>query len=386
MRIKALLILCFLFFIKPVLAGDPPILMSPSNDSIVISSKLEWQIPTYSLYSGGSPYMIQVDDQQSFANPEKNNIYLKNNYYTPQLNPGVWHWRVKAKDINGTWSDWSLTWLFTLQTSTPSPTPTSTSQPTPTFTSTPTPTSTPQSTSLFVISSSQTQINSDQSINITVDLSLSNKPNTKFYLKGAFRKPGSTNYFGFTKVGNNWIKNSSTYSDQHPITTDQSGNWTGNLEIKADAEDTGYTGSDDYSLKIGRYDSTDSSPSVVWASNELTIKIIAVSSQSTNATTITPTPTVNLSTTPIPSTAATTSTRNKIASVSQTPKTYQNATVAGIKTTANKSASPSSYLNNKKGGGLNPFIFTGSIFILIGISTVGYIYLKKNANIHFKIR
>lgn len=378
MRIKALLILCFLFFIKPVLAGDPPILMSPSNDSIVISSKLEWQIPTYSLYSGGSPYMIQVDDQQSFANPEKNNIYLKNNYYTPQLNPGVWHWRVKAKDINGTWSDWSLTWLFTLQTSTPSPTPTSASQPTPTFTSTPTPAPL-QSTSLFAISSSQSQINSDQSINTTVNLSLSNKPNTKFYLKGAFRKPGSTNYFGFTKVGNNWIKNSSTYSDQHPITTDQSGNWTGNLEIKADAEDTGYTGSDDYSLKIGRYDSTDSSPSIVWASNELTIKINSISNQNTDSNSPTATP--------LPTPIATILAINKTVSVTQRPKiTNYNATVAGVQTIASSSASSSSKLADKKGWKFNPFIFTGSIFILIGISTVGYIYLKKNANIHFKIR
>lgn len=93
--------------IKPVLAGNSPALLSPADNATVTSSRLEWQTPSYPLYNNGNPYMIQVDDQESFADPEKDN-YLTNNYYTPQLNFGKWYWRVKAKDSMETWSDWSI--------------------------------------------------------------------------------------------------------------------------------------------------------------------------------------------------------------------------------------------------------------------------------------
>lgn len=118
-----------------------PLLVSPQNNTTVNSSRLEWQIPSYSLYNNGSPYMVEVDDQESFADPEKDNIYRTNNYYTPQLNPGLWYWRVKAKDSSGTWSDWSNIWSFTLIEATPTPEPT----PTPTATTTSIPTQTPTS-------------------------------------------------------------------------------------------------------------------------------------------------------------------------------------------------------------------------------------------------
>jgi hypothetical protein len=101
--------------------------------------------------------------------------------------------------------------------------------------------------------------NSDQSFSIQVNLS-GDKPSSEIYLKGAFFKGGSTNYFGKTFVLGSWIKNSATYSSQQKITTDGSGNWSGSIQIMPDSEDSGFTGTGDYSFKMAKYTSSGSGP------------------------------------------------------------------------------------------------------------------------------
>src|SRR5688572_15168547 len=119
MKFKFLYSILFslLIFLFPpnAFAGDPPQLLSPSDGSTTSSSKLEWQIPSYSLYSGNN-FRVQVDDDVSFSSLNKD-YYTDNNYYTPTLADGVWYWRVKAKDVDGVWSDWSSIWSFNLSSS-----------------------------------------------------------------------------------------------------------------------------------------------------------------------------------------------------------------------------------------------------------------------------
>lgn len=147
--------------------------------------------------------------------------------------------------------------------------------PSPTASPTPSPSSSSSSstTSSFTISGVPSTLDSDKSFSASINLSLPNYPNTKFYLKGVFKKPDSSNYFGQTKVNSSWIKNSSTYSDQFSIITDSSGNWSGTIDVQIDSFDSGYTGSGDYIFKVGRYSDSGSGPT--W-SNEQNIKINAV--------------------------------------------------------------------------------------------------------------
>lgn len=247
-------------------AIGPPTLTSPANNSTVTSTTLNWSSSETNLATS-NPFRIQVDDAQSFpsATIEKD-YYTANTHYTPVLSSGTWFWRVKVKDINNTWSDWSEVWQFTLGSSlTPSPNsgqattqpePTSTPVPTPPPTATPIPTDIPTPTKAS-LSFNATDIpeQSDGASAFTVSVSLNNaKPNSTYYLKGAFIKTGSSNYFGLTKNNGNWIKNSQNYSQQPAIITDNQGNWTGSLELMPDTSDAGFTGEDNYNLKVARYE------------------------------------------------------------------------------------------------------------------------------------
>ncbi len=144
------LILAFIYLligVRPVLAGDPPILINPANNSTVSSSKLQWQTPSYAVCQSYSAYRIQVSNNSAFPSSSiYRDSYTSNTYYTPQLSLGSWYWRVMARDETcNQWSNWSDAWSFTLMSATPSPSPTSTptSTPSPKQTTKPSSVSTP---------------------------------------------------------------------------------------------------------------------------------------------------------------------------------------------------------------------------------------------------
>lgn len=371
MRIKYIILtlLYLLFGVNNIYAITAPVLISPSDNATVTSSKLEWQEPSYQLYST-NPYRVQVNNNPSFSPSSSiyRDTYKTTTTYTPVLTYGTWYWRVKAKNSDGIWSDWSSTWSFTLLINSSSPSPT----PSPTSTPTPTPTTAPNS-NIFVISNTPTQINSDQSFTTSVNLSLSDKPNTNFYIKGAFKHPDKpNNYFGLTKVGEEWIKNSSSSTNQFPIKTDQSGNWSGLLEVKIDPEDSGYLGSGNYIFKVARYDP------LIW-SNEATIYInnveIAQESSSNNQTSIEVTANPSPTTTPVLTKSSTT----------QLKSSTKMASVAGISKNAipsTSSSSPSAEIKVSPEKQNNPFISTGIIFIISGVGSLGYLILRKNETIY----
>ena len=249
--------------------------------------------------------------------------------------------------------------------------------PTPTPSASPTlsPSIQPSTTSstLFTISNTPSQINSDQSFSAKVNLSLPSNPSSPFYLKGAFKKSDSSNYFGLTKVSNSWVKNGSGYSDQFKITTDSSGNWSGNLEVQPDSEDSGFTGSGDYTFKIGRYNSSGSGPT--WG-NETTINITAVNIDQGG------TETINASSenSPTQSTPSPSTLKNNASLPSQLKSSknilYKIATVAGISSDSTTSSIPIKE-GIKSAKQFNGFLIAGFLLLICGFGCIGYVYLLK---------
>lgn len=354
-------LLGFLFIAYPVSAIETPTLISPANNSTVTS------IPTFSwqAIAGSIGYNILIDDEPTVTSPyAKNPYYPANPSYSPQtLNPGTYYWKVKVKDSGGTYGNFSNIWSFTLTSSNPTPTPTPSSSPTSAPSSSPT--STPSSSS-FTISNSPSEINSDQSFTILVDLSLPNNPNTSFYLKGAFKKADGSNYFGLTKVSGSWVKNSSAYQNQHPITTDSSGNWSGNLEIQPDSEDSGFAGSGDYIFKVGRYTSSGLGPT--W-SNEQNMKINVAAVNFANEEI----GVINLSgvssfpkSQVLAKSTATPQTSTEAYSLEKYVKeSSKSASIAGTEISSVKSQKQ-----------LSPFIIVGVIAILGGLGSLVYIFYQ----------
>lgn len=243
------------------------------------------------------------------------------------------------------------------------------STPTPSSTSNPSPTSSSPS-SLFSISNTPSQVNSDQSFNVTVNLNLPNDPNTNFFLKGAFKKSDSSNYFGLTKVEGIWVKNSVSYTNQYKITTDSSGNWSGTLEVKVDMDDSGFTGSGDYIFKVGRYKQSDN-PSVVW-SNESDVNITAA--QSTPSPSSAPKP----SSPPNSSNNSPTSSKSNLTKTASTPKfSSQTASIAGVIISATPSATPASSPSIKNQKQSNPLLWLGGIFVIIGLGLLSFLIFKS---------
>lgn len=147
------------------------------------------------------------------------------------------------------------------------------------------------------------------------------------YLKGAFFKEGSTNYFGYTKKDESWVKNSTTAVDQRQITI---GQWDGSVIVRSDFSDSGYTGASAYNLKLGYYYITSGGniSSVNWSSNILSIALdqpAPTPTESKNAQS--PSPTLSIAqTAKSPITAKTvtpkitTGPSKSLVNVTQTPK------------------------------------------------------------------
>ncbi len=121
------------------------------------------------------------------------------------------------------------------------------------------------------------------------------------YIKGAFYQEGSASYFGYTKNGDNWIKNGDSTLNQKSI---QIGQWDGSIIAKSDFVDSGYKGEGGYKFKIGFYYFTSGGnlSSVNWSDNNLGINLNEPDPTPTSspAPTPTPTPTSSPTSTPTP--------------------------------------------------------------------------------------
>lgn len=288
-RVKFILSLLILFFLFPfqVLALAPPTQTSPADGATVTSPTLEWQASSGPLYST-DPYKVQLADNPDFTSP-KTPYYTSNTSYSPTtLSNNTWYWKVNVRGSDGNWSGWGSVWSFILISSTPTPTPTDSPTPTPTPT---------QTSPTIIISGAPASIAVTQSFPINIQVT-NFSPNTKYFLKGAFKKSDSSNYFGQTQVDGTWVKNNETYSKQYSITTDGSGNWTGTIPVQGDNSDAGFTGTGDYLFKIGYY-KDETNPSISWSS-ETTINLEgpSLTTTPTSTPTLTNTPTTTKTSTP----------------------------------------------------------------------------------------
>lgn len=250
-------------------AVNSPILTSPGDNEILGKTpKLTWDFVGECVESG-SCFMVEIDNNSDFSSREKSSYTDKNSYSPQGLSNGTWFWRVKAKDKSEKWSEWSNVFKFSISENLPSPSPT----PSPSLNPTPTPKpSVKKLDNIFEINTDISEINSDNELEINIKI-ITDDIGKIFYLKGAFKKEDSNNYFGFTNFDDTWVPNSAKYLNQFKTFPNESGQWDGKLRIKPDSEDAGFTGSGEYILKVGRYSESGSGPT--W-SNELKIKITEV--------------------------------------------------------------------------------------------------------------
>ncbi len=125
----------------------------------------------------------------------------------------------------------------------------------------------------------KTSVIGDEEITVTASASGFTE-GEKIYIKGAFFQSGSSNYFGYTKGESGWIKNSAQSADQRSVVM---GSWDGNIVVKSDFSDSGFTGEGEYLFRLRFYygDFTGE-----WSTNTLAVTL----NQPDPTITLTPTP------------------------------------------------------------------------------------------------
>ncbi len=123
----------------------------------------------------------------------------------------------------------------------------------------------------ITISGTKTSLFGDEEMSLNATLSGFTSGET-IYVKGAFYQDGTSNYFGYTKNGDSWVKNGSSTTSQRQVKV---GDWDGNLIVKSDFTDSGFKGEGDYQFKVGFYYVTTGGnlSSVNWSTNNIALNI-----------------------------------------------------------------------------------------------------------------
>jgi hypothetical protein len=114
----------------------------------------------------------------------------------------------------------------------------------------------------------------NQEYQIQVSLNIDSSDGTKYYMRGAFYKQGTTNYCGYTWNGVSWYNGPYTVSDgwkNLPNITISSSSATLSIKSKLDTNDNGCKESGTYNFKIMRY--TESGSGTFDSQNEQTITV-----------------------------------------------------------------------------------------------------------------
>lgn len=334
---------------------DAPNHIAPPNNATVTIPTLSWEKPT--LVYSTNPYRIQVDDKSDFLSPEKD-TYTANEYYTPSLTEGTWYWRIYYRDNVGVKSDWSTVSSFILQSVSPSPTSTPIDNPSSSPEVQPSASPSPSPNQFnFILSGIPSSLDVDQGFVLNINLN-NLTSNSVYFLKGAFKKSDSTNYFGQTQVNGNWIKNSASSTQQFRIDT-TSTSWTGQISVMPDSSDSGYSGSGQYLFKLARYDGNGTN--LTW-SDETPIQINGNPTASSPTIISTPSPTHTPSLNPSPSPLTSTS---PIIFPTNQASDQPIASIAGVIQDLT-SPSPAEITNNPPI--TNPF-FNPTIWYILGGST-----------------
>ncbi len=146
-----------------------------------------------------------------------------------------------------------------------------------------------------VISLDKDSINGEDEVRVSASFSGFLSDET-IKIKGAFFADGSSNYFGYTKNGDVWIKCGDATANQMEVHLSQ---WSNELILRSDFGDSGFGGEGEYRVKVGYYikSSSGSYGSVSW-SNALPIIINVPDPTPTSIPTNTPQPTPTKTPTP----------------------------------------------------------------------------------------
>lgn len=272
---------------------------------------------------------------------------------------GSTNWTVGTEPTRGTANSYLIT-------NSPIPSPTYSQ-----VTNTPTlsPTKTPPK---VTISDNPSTQNSNQSFSVKVRME-GFPTNSKYFLKGAFFK--TTNYFGKTKVDGIWIKYGEGYTSQYPISTNDQGEFEGNIEILADTEDSGFTDAGEYNFRVGYY--KEGSSSVSW-SNQVIITLYAAQITPESPPTNTPTSKSQTATvTPKPTGKVLSASTSGVTSPTVTTKSAELQS-SGEPFSIDLDTQSNPLDNQTKSGRDNRWIFilSGLLLFFAGISTFVY-YLKS---------
>lgn len=152
------------------------------------------------------------------------------------------------------------------------------------------------------------------------------------YIKGTFYQEGgaTNNYFGFTRNGDNWIKNGDPNANQRQV---KIGEWDRNVIVKPDFADSGYKGEGGYKLRLGFYYLTSGGnlSSVNWSSNSIDLNLSEPDPTPTDTPTKEPTPTKTPTSTPFRTPTPTPSTKPTVTK-SVTRSATKSANLSGIPT------------------------------------------------------
>jgi len=127
--VKKMILLVLFIFVFVIRCGT--VEPEGSKASMVINltkpdngSTLSDNTPTFdwSDVSEAANYEIQVDNTNSFASPDIDESNLTSSTYTAlnSLTNGKYYWRVRAKDSEWNWGEWSSVWSFTINAQGPS--------------------------------------------------------------------------------------------------------------------------------------------------------------------------------------------------------------------------------------------------------------------------
>ncbi len=103
----------------------PPLPISPSDNSWTNMSTptLQWRFIPEDLMDEQTGFTVQVDDDGQFMSVDRTSgdVISSAEKWTvsPSLAEGLWHWRVRVRDVYGQWSPYSTTRRFNIDTSSP---------------------------------------------------------------------------------------------------------------------------------------------------------------------------------------------------------------------------------------------------------------------------
>jgi hypothetical protein len=228
----------------------------------------------------------------------------------------------------------------------------------------------------LIISSDKTSLFGEEEMQISASSS-GFTSGEDILVKGAFYKDGKTNYFGYSKNGDSWIKNGETSQNQ---LKEKIGEWNNILNVKSDFADSGYEGEGEYKFKVGFYYTTSGGnlSSVNWSDNDLTISISEPDPTPTTTPqpTQTPTSTPSKTSTPIP-----TKTPTPIPTKTPTPKSSpskipietistESGEVLGMEVIKNDNPSPSPNIGISNASE-NKNMIIATAFVGLGMVLIG---------------